>query len=162
MLMKLTSGLLLGLLALPILARADTISDVAGKLDTDTVIPLASGVDLELAGNLLQAQALASYASPLSLNLSVEAVLKAISLYTFPGGPALITSETDEPIVWAQSRIAIDPQATVSLNPPSLDFGSQPVTTPEPEAWVLLLIGVAAFVIWWIFAHSSSVSFSEA
>ena len=57
----------------------------------------------------------------------------------------MITDEASEPIVWAQSRIAIDDRLTVSFTPGSLEFGSQPVATPEPGGWILLLMTLVAY-----------------
>lgn len=59
----------------------------------------------------------------------------------------MITDEASEPIVWIQSRIAIDDRLTVTLTPGSLDFGSQPVVTPEPEEWILILMTLTALVV---------------
>ena len=72
-------------------------------------------------------------------NFSIAAVLKAISIYDWLGGPTLITDAQAEPIVWLQSNIAIDTNAGVSLDPTSIDFGSTPVVTPEPSTLLLLL-----------------------
>jgi hypothetical protein len=96
----------------------------------------------------LAAQAAAPFTQfePDSLQLSIDAVLRAIGLYVYPGGPTAITGESAEPIVWEQSRIAIDDRATVSITLGSLDFGSQPVVTPEPEVRILMLMGLAAIV----------------
>jgi len=50
--------------------------------------------------------------------------------------------------VWLQSRIAIDPGATVVVTPSALYFGEVPVVTPEPEVWILMLLGLTAFILW--------------
>jgi hypothetical protein len=94
---------------------------------------------LELAGNLLTAQTLVDYASPTSLDLSIQSVIRAIALYDFPGGPKFVT-ESCCPAVWAQSTIAIDPNASVSLSASSLNFG-EVVVTPEPGTGLMLLAG---------------------
>jgi uncharacterized protein (TIGR03382 family) len=145
--MKLALGALL-LFVAPVMTLADSVQDVAQYLDANTSLPFAAGVDVQLAGNLLQAQALASYASPTSLLLSENAVLKAVSLYVWPGGPAAITSESEEPVVWAQSRVAIDPNATVSLDPGTIDFGQVPV--PEPPVWTMCLAALTTFSWLWM------------
>lgn len=146
---KLSLIVMLGLLAVPAIGRADSLSlgQIAQELKQDAVIPLAPSVGNQLAKNLLAAQAAASYTQfePDSLQLSIDAVLKAISLYCcWPGSPTEITDEASEPVVWAASRIAIDDRLTVSLTPGSLDFGSQPVATLEPQEWILILVGLAA------------------
>jgi hypothetical protein len=141
---------MLGLLV-PALACADSLSlgQIAQQLKQDAVIPLAPSVGNQLAKNLLAAQAAAPYTQfePDSLQLSIDAVLRAIGLYAYPGGPTMITSELAEPIVWDQSWVAIDDRLTVSLTPGNLDFGSQPVATPEPAGWILVLTGLRACAI---------------
>jgi hypothetical protein len=144
---KLYLIVILGLLV-PAFACADSLSlgQIAQELKQDAVIPLAPSVGNQLAKNLLAAQAAAPYTQfePDSLQLSIDAVLRAIGLYVWDGGPTTITSESAEPIVWAQSRIAIDDRLTVSFTTGSLDFGSEPVATPEPQEWILILVGLAA------------------
>jgi hypothetical protein len=125
----------------PCLLRADSVNQVAAELDAATVLPFAPGVDTRLAVNLLKAQSLASYASALSLDLSIQSVLKAVSLYVWPGGPTVVTKDENTfLLVWAQSRIAINPDLTVGLSTDHLDFGEQPVSTPENSS-LLYLIG---------------------
>ena len=148
---KLSLIVMLGLLAVPAIVRADSLSlgQIAQELRQDAVLPLAPSVGNRLAKNLLAAQAAAPYTQfePDSLQLSIDAVLKAIGLYAYPGGPTTITSESAEPIVWDQSRIAIDDRLTVGFTPGSLDFGSQPAATPEPAGWILLLTGLGVCTI---------------
>src|ERR1700757_4478430 len=106
-------------LTIPAIVRADSLSlgQIAQELKQDAAIPLAPSVGNQLAKNLLAAQAAAPYTQfePDSLQLSIDAVLKAIGLYAFPGGPTMITDELAEPIVWQQSRIAIDDRLTVGF-----------------------------------------------
>jgi hypothetical protein len=132
---KLSLIVMLGLLAVPAIARADSLSlwQIAEELKQDAVIPLAPSVGNQLAKNLLVAQAAAPYTAfkPDSLQLSIDATLKAIGLYVYPGGPSEIVSEELAPLPFLQSQIAIDDRLTVSLTPGSLDFGSQPVVTPD-------------------------------
>jgi hypothetical protein len=135
-------------------ARADTITQVATYIDANAVLPLQGDVPEDLAENILAAQAAASYASPLSLLDSENAVLKAIGLYVFAGGPKRIT-DTDAPIVWSQSTIAIDPNAGGGLSPAVLNFGEvalDPVSTPEPATWALLVCGS----LYWLIAFFTS------
>lgn len=141
---------LLLLFVLAGVSRADSLTEaqISAQLEQG-VIPLAAGVGDTLALNLLDAQALNiiyTANEPTSLQLSIDAVLKAISIYVWPGGPTLITSEADEPIVFEQSRMAVDTGASVLLTPSSIDFGPTPITTPEPSTlWMLLplaLIGL--------------------
>ena len=147
-------GLVLLLFSMAILApesRGDTIkqADIASELDQESVLPLAGGVDVQLANNLLQAQTAAWGKQWLdgSLELSIESVLRAIGLYVWDGGPTSITKD-GEPIVWLQSHIAIDPRLTVGFDTAAINFGEVPVNgvtplaTPEPMTLVLVLMGV--------------------
>ena len=152
-------GLVLLILGMALLApesRGDTVnvSSVASILDANTVLPLAGGVDTQLASNLLRAQQQTWGKEWLdgSLTLSIESVLRAIGLYVWEGGPTSITSEKDEPIVWLQSHIAIDPRLSVGFDTAAINFGEQPVvTTPEPATLgVLLLALVGLGVLLWI------------
>src|SRR6266403_3265120 len=124
--------LTIALLAWASFARADSIpaGAIANELRQATPIPFAGGVGMGLAKDLLGAQVVAGYTGQLemeSLELSVDAVLKAISLYVWPGGPTLITFG-GEPIVWAQANVAIDPNLTVSFGPSHLlDLGSKEI-----------------------------------
>ncbi len=128
--------------------RADTLTQVqvASYLDANTLIPFAVGVDTQLSMNLVKAQnrAWGSDWYPDSIELSMESVLRAISLYVWPGGPTLVTNQKEFPVVWDQSRIAIDPRLTVTLDPGALDFGSAEVreSVPEPGTWLLVLAGL--------------------
>ena len=131
------------LLILTGVSRADSLTEtqVAQQLEQG-VIPLASGVGDVLANNLLAAQlANISYTAnePESLQLSIDAVLKAISIYVWPEGPTLITDAQSEPVVWWQSETAIDTRASLSLSPTSIDFGDTPISTPEPSTLLLLV-----------------------
>lgn len=139
------------LLVIAGVSRADSLTEtqVAQQLQSGAVIPLASGVDDILANNLLAAQlANISYTAnePTSLQLSIDAVLKAIGIYVWPGGPTQITDAQNEPIVFVQSEMAIDTGAGVSLSPTSIDFGSVPVSTPEPSSALLLLLPLCGLV----------------
>jgi len=149
-------GLVLLILGMALLApesRADSVnvSFVASELDQGTVLPLAGGVDVQLAGNLIQAQNQTWGKEWLdgSLTLSVESVLRAISLYVWPGGPTEITKDhTEFSIVWLQSTIAIDPRLTGGFDTASINFGEQPViSTPEPGTLVVTLAGLAGLGI---------------
>jgi hypothetical protein len=148
---RLSLIVILGLLTIPTITLADSLSvgQIAQELKQDAVIPMAPSVGNQLAKNLLAAQAAAPYTQfePDSLQLSIDSVLRAIGLYAYPGGPTMITDEASEPVVWEASRIAIDDRLTVSFTPGSLDFGSQPVATPEPAGWILLLTGLGACAI---------------
>lgn len=156
---KLSLIVTLGLLAIPTIARADSLSlgQIAQELKQDAVVPLAPSVGNQLAKNLLAAQAAAPYTQfePDSLQLSIDAVLRAIGLYVWDGGPTTITDEASEPVVWIQSRIAIDDRLTVSFATGSLDFGSQPVATPEPSGWLGLLVGFALLATWQLMTRNA-------
>jgi hypothetical protein len=90
---------IMGLLTIPTVARADSLSlgQIAQELKQDAVIPLAPSVGNQLAKNLLAAQAAAPYTQfePDSLQLSIDAVLRAITLYVWDGGPTTITSDAN-------------------------------------------------------------------
>ena len=154
----LTVGLVLLLFAMAVLApqaRADSlnVSQVAHYLDTWTALPLAPHVDRLLASNLLDAQELAwgTQWQEGSLLASENAVLKAITLYVWPGGPAAITVG-GEPLVWVQSNISIDTTLSVGFGTDSLNFGEQPITavvTPEPATLAMLLAGIVGLWLGW-------------
>lgn len=130
-------------------SRGDTlqVSQISAALDAGTPIPLAQGVDTQLAFNLVTAQNKAWGRDWLdgSLTLSIESVLKVISLYVWDGGPTLVTNQQEFPIVWLQSRIAIDPRLSGELSPASINFGEAPVdpiSTPEPATYVGVVLGL--------------------
>jgi hypothetical protein len=82
---------------------ADSLSvgQIPKYLADNSAIPLAGGVGQELAGNLLDAQALAWGKRPAgwlagSLGASEAGVLEAISLYFVAGGPTLVTDQQDK------------------------------------------------------------------
>jgi hypothetical protein len=152
-------GLVLLLLCMALLApeaRADAFptSQIASYLSADSALPLAVGVPMDLAVNLVDAQREAWGARPAlwqpgSLLASENAVLKAITLYVWPGGPTLVTTDQQAfEVVWIQSNIAVDPRLTGGFSVTSFDFGAKaidpPVVTPEPSTWLLMLIGLAA------------------
>jgi hypothetical protein len=84
---------------------------------------------------------------PDSLQLSINAVLRAIWIEQFYGG--LTYCDRDNcPIAWSQSTIAINGFASATLTPSSIDFGEVPVVTPEPEVCTLMLMGLTAFTLW--------------
>jgi hypothetical protein len=142
------------LFGLTLTTQADTITDnLAAMLTADSSLPLAPGVAMELAQNLIAAQDASSYAAnePDSLTLSFESVLRAISTEIFPGGPSEITNGIDTPNPFIQSNIAIDDRAGVAIyvdgvlyqNGDVIDFGTSSSTftveTPEPRTlWLLL------------------------
>jgi hypothetical protein len=139
----------LSILLLASVARADSLTEIQiiKQLKQGAVLPLAPTVGDQLADNLIAAQlTYISYTQfePDSLQLSIDSVLKAISLYVWPGGPTAITSEQAEPIVWEQSMIAIDTRVSVSISPTSIDFGPTPITTPEPSTLLLLFFPLLA------------------
>jgi hypothetical protein len=129
-------------------AQADTIKQVAQEIKYSAALPMSGNVSQELAGNILQAQALATYGSPESLDLSIQAVLRAIGIYVFSGGPKQI-NEACCPAVWAQSTIAIDPNAGGVITPTALAF-ADPVATPEPGVLLFVIAGAL-----WLLAISS-------
>lgn len=136
--------LMLGMALLAPTSRADSVpvSQVAAFLEGNSSLPLAVGVGGELAQNLLSAQVeeWGAVWQTGSLQASEDAVLRAIQLYVWPGGPTMITSEQAEPVVWAQSRVAIDTRLSVTLDPPVVDVGSARV--PEGGTLVSVLVGL--------------------
>lgn len=137
-------------------SRGDTlqVSQITAALDSGTLIPLAQGVDTQLAFNLVTAQNKAWGREWLdgSLTLSIESVLRAISLYVWDGGPTLVTNQHDFPLVWLVSHIAVDPRLSGGLGPSSVNFGEQPVqpvkgngvpgSVPEPATYVGIVLGL--------------------
>lgn len=121
-------------------AKADTIplKDLAQEIKFESALPMTSSVSLQLATNLLAAQAASPWLN--SLDLSVAAVLRAIELYDFSGGPKQITFACC-PAVWAQSTVAIDPNAGGVITPSALYFGDVVIATPEPGIGIFLLTG---------------------
>jgi hypothetical protein len=149
------SLLAIGLLGIASISRGDSLSpqlhDVASYLASNSVLPITQQADMQLARNILIAQAAPGcfYCGPESLLLSEQSVVRAISLYVWQGGPSIISSASVEPVVWLQSEIAINPNATVSLTPSVINFGEVPVvSTPEPAVWILMLMGLMAFALW--------------
>jgi len=134
------------------IAIADQLSlqDVQQQIKSGSVLPLRQGVAHLYAENLIAAQdpSVCDYCvyEPDSLQLSINAVLRAIWIEQFYGG--LTYCDRDNcPIAWSQSTIAINGFASATLTPSSIDFGEVPVATPEPEEWILLLTAVAAFAL---------------
>jgi hypothetical protein len=123
------------------------MGQVAKELSTESILPLAGSVPQQLAKNILFAQAHASYGGPESLDLSIESVLRAIQIEAGAGWIVVGSSATD-PIVWFSAETAVNPAATVSLTPSAINFGEVPVQTPEPEVWILMLLGLAGSIIW--------------
>jgi hypothetical protein len=138
-------GLFFALLFLSPSARADSVSVITQELRHDSSLTLRNDVAEDLAENLLTAQAAAYYTAfePDSLQLSINAVLRAITLEKSFGFS--YCDDSTCPIVWAQSTIAIDTRAGVGLSPSEINFGSVPVSTPEPS--LLALLGVPLFVL---------------
>jgi hypothetical protein len=123
-------------------ALADGIPDVAEYLSANSVLPLLNGEASDLATNLLKAQAATGLNT---LQLSEDAVLRAIGLEA----SIFHMTECDPSnceVAWAQSTLAIDPNAAVTFDPPSLDFGPK-VVTPEPASGLLLLAAAIAACI---------------
>jgi hypothetical protein len=102
-----------------------------------------------LAENLLAAQrnpSWAYYTGPESLLLSEEAVLRAVwilATYGYNGPVTEITSA--DVLVWDQSIAAVNPNASISVSPSSLNFGDVPVATPEPAIWLLCVAALGVF-----------------
>jgi hypothetical protein len=144
-----TSIIAMSLLGIASISRADSIpvGQIAKELKTESVLPFAGGVAIGLAKDMLQAQAAASYGGPVSLELSIESVLKAIGIEA-QFGWLVVGGQSTDPIVWSQAMLAVDPNATVSLTPDAINFGEVAVATPEPEVWILMLLGLAGSMVW--------------
>lgn len=125
------------LLFSPLVTKADSLADVTLQISSGSVLKLRDDVAQDFAENLLAAQAAAYYTQfePDSLQLSIDAVLRAIRLEK-----SFHTKYCDDnncQIVWSQSNIAIDDRAHVILSASVLQ---EPVSTPEPTTWFLLAI----------------------
>lgn len=137
-------------------AQADTITQVQQMITDNSLLPLAPGMALDLAQNLMTAQADSSYAAsePDSLALSETAVLRAIMLEGTLFGVTEIVYDPAS-LAWLQSEIAIDDNAGVSIsingvpcNPDgdcTINFGK--VLVPEPEEIIMSLVGLDALLV---------------
>lgn len=139
-------------------AHADTITQIAQELTTDSMQPLSPSVANGLATNLWDAQLAAPYAAtePDSLALSITAVLRAITL------------DSSFALALVQSEIAIDDRAGVEFTVNGIpiapgtviDFGDVPigqsagvgtVEIPEPSTMALALGGLDILLIgYWL------------
>jgi hypothetical protein len=151
----------MAMLALPTVARCDSLNTVAYELRSLVDIPFRFGVARDLASNILTAQTLVSYASPESLELSIESVVRAIGIDELTFHSGYVGFANVDPITWLSSTIAIDPGATIVITPDALDFGEAPVATPEPAGWILMLIGLAAVVTRKVFSPLFIHQFAE-
>jgi hypothetical protein len=113
---------------------------VATYIASNTVLPLRGSTAERLADNLLDAQVLADLDQPDSLALSEQSVLRAIWIEAQYGGMTEC-DRSDCSLVWAQSEIAINDLAHLTLTPPVLNFGPTPVV-PISEPSSLLLTGI--------------------
>ena len=142
------SLLAMGLLGIASISRADSLNQVAQQIRDNSALPLHQGVARVWAGNLLAAQdpTVCSYCASEadSLPLSIAAVLRAVMLeQTLNGLTYCDRSNCFLPNI--QSTIAIDDRVSITLTPDHIDFGAVPVVAPEPEVWILMLIGLGAF-----------------
>lgn len=125
--------------------RADslTLAQVTQQISSGSVLKLRDDVAQDFAENLLAAQlpGVCSYCAsqPDSLQLSIDAVLKAIKLEK--SFHEKYCDDSDCQIAWTQSNIAIDDRAVVVITPSALRF-AEPVNTPEPSTIVLCLAGL--------------------
>jgi hypothetical protein len=142
-------------------ARADTITDnVAAAISADSSMPLASGIAIDLAQNLMVAQEASSYAAnePDSLTLSFASVLRAIWLEGTLFDETEITDAST--LAFLQSQIAIDDRVSLTIYVNGVEyvpgevinFGDVPIDpVPEPGTWILGLIGIDCLLLvqWW-------------
>ena len=140
--MKLVLGTLL-LFVVPAATHADTIHSipmaeivtVSKEITAGSDLPLRGDMSRDLAENLLIAQAdpACFYCGAESLSLSIQSVDRAIYLEFLTPSNGPYCDDNNCQIVWLSSEIAINPNATLSFNPSSLNFGDVPVVnTPEP------------------------------
>jgi hypothetical protein len=112
------------------------------------VLSLRQNVASFWASNLLAAQdpRVCSYCSsePDSLQLSINAVLKAIRIEADPiyGAGLSYCDLTNCTIANTQSTIAIDDRVSITLTPAALNFGDVIIATLEPETPLLILVGL--------------------
>jgi len=79
--------------------------------------------------------------------LSIQSVDKAIYLESLTPSNGAFCDDSNCPILWAQSELATNPNATLEFSPSSINFGDVPVATPEPPLWMLAL--AALVVVSW-------------
>jgi hypothetical protein len=131
----------LAMAAIPFVARGDTLSlaQVTAEITTSSPLKLRGDVAEDFAENLLKAQAAAPYTQnePDSLQLSIEAVIRAISLDKKLGKDHYC-DDSNCSIAWGQSNIAIDDRAVVGISATTL--AEAPVRTPEPTTLTLLVL----------------------
>lgn len=138
-------------------AQADEITNVAAMLTLDSSVPMAPGVAMELATNLMWAQETSSYAAsePDSLTLSFASVLRAIWLEGSLDGVIEIIDATEAPLPFEQSTIAIDDRVAIEIFVNGvpyvpgevINFGDV-VVTPEPNDFLMAFIGIDLVLIW--------------
>jgi len=133
-------------------AKADslTTNQIAQEIKQQSALSLHQNVAYLWASNLLAAQdpAVCSYCAqePDSLQLSINAVLKAIGLEQSLAG-LTFCNLTNCTIANSQSMIAIDDRVSVTLAPLSVHFGEIPVSTLEPASVALLGCGLLYFLV---------------
>jgi PEP-CTERM motif len=143
-------------------AFMDTTLDaaIANDLLANSTLPISAMYANDLAINIVTAQIMSGYGSPLSLEVSIDSVLLSIKVWGEYGATCVSPLET--PWVFVQSELATNPLVTVGvsvngvpLQPgQGLNFGTVPVgssssaftvdgptETPEPSS--LLLLGSA-------------------
>jgi hypothetical protein len=139
-------------------AQADEITDVAAMLTADSSVPMAPGVAMELATNLMWAQETSSYAAsePDSLTLSFASVLRAIWLEGTLDGVTEIIDATEAPLPFLQSGIAIDDRVSIEIFVNGvpyvpgevINFGDVPVASvPDSGSLIIPLTVVLGILI---------------
>lgn len=132
-------------------AHGDMITTIESELAPDA---MGATINLELATNIWTAHEDTPYAltEADSLELSIEAVLRAISVAGLEGG-------------MIQSNIAINDAAGVGISVGgdpcagncSINFGDKPVATPEPSEVILTLTGLNLLLIgYWLKRRSEA------
>ena len=108
---KLTLGALL--FVAPVVTMADSLrpslNEVSSYLADNSVPPITQQADMQLSRNILNAQGAlgCTYCGPESRELSIQSVLRAISLYCcWDGSPTIISSEALESL-WCGHNLAL-------------------------------------------------------
>jgi Protein of unknown function (DUF4031) len=125
-----------------------TLAEITQQIKSQSPLGLHNDVAQDFAENLIAAQApgVCSYCAlePTSLQLSVNAVIKALNLERSFG--IKYCDDSNCTIAWEQSNIAVDTNVHVVITPSALTFN--PVTTPEPSTLVFIYAALIGVALW--------------